>query len=181
MRGHPLVGRVVAVELWIAVFLFASTGVLIAVQIVARRVFNLPFVWAEDLTVFLFVWTSFLGAAVLYDRRAALSIDTFTSRLTPRAQARLAIVVDVVLFVALLYLSRLAYDFFVIQKDLGHKLGGATGLPSYAMTMAVLIAMATMFASTAAMLMGHCIPAGARQRGDTEHEDATGERAADSH
>ncbi|MBL0290917.1 MAG: hypothetical protein IPQ15_09685 [Betaproteobacteria bacterium] len=48
-------------------------------------------------------------------------------------------------------------------KSLGHKLGGATGLPSYAMTLAVLTSVTTMFVSTVAMLMKHCIPAGERQ------------------
>jgi TRAP-type C4-dicarboxylate transport system permease small subunit len=157
---RAIVDRVVAVELWVAVALFGLTGVVIAVEIVARRVFNLPFVWAEDLTVFLFVWTSFLGAAVLYHRREAMSIDTLTSRLSERTQARLVVVVDVVLFVALLYLARLSYDFFSVQRNLGHKLGGATGLPSYAMTLAVLTGMTTMLVSTVTMLMKHCIPAG---------------------
>ncbi len=160
---RAIVDRIVAVELWVAVVLFGLTGIVIAVEIVARRVFGLPFVWAEDLTVFLFVWTAFLGAAVLYDRREALSIDTLTSRLTPRVQAHLGIVVDVLLFVSLLYLARLSYDFFAVQKSLGHKLGGATGLPSYAMTLAVLTSVATMFVSTVTMLMKHCIPAGERQ------------------
>ena len=156
---RSILDRVIAVELWVAVALFGLTGVVIAVEIVARRVFDLPFVWAEDLTVFLFVWTSFLGAAVLHDRREALSIDTLTSRLGPRTQAGLVVVVDVLLFVLLLYLARLAYDFFAVQKNLGHKLGGATGLPSYAMTLAVLTSVTTMFVSTAAMLVKHCIPA----------------------
>ncbi|MBL0290916.1 MAG: TRAP transporter small permease subunit [Betaproteobacteria bacterium] len=64
-RAHTwlraILDRVVAVELWVAVALFGLAGVVIAVEIVARRVFNLPFVWAEDLTVFLFVWTAFLA------------------------------------------------------------------------------------------------------------------------
>ena len=162
---RAIVDRVVAVELWVAVALFALTGIVIAIQVVARRVFNLPFGWAEDLSVFLFVWTSFLGAAVLYDRREALSIDTLTSRLGPRTQAGLVIVVDVLLFAFLAYLGRLSYDFFVVQKSLGHKLGGATGLPSYAMTLAVVTCMATMFVSTVTMLLKHCIPAGRGQQG----------------
>jgi len=97
---------------------------------------------------------------VLYHRREAMSIDTLTSRLSERTQARLVVVVDVVLFVALLYLARLSYDFFSVQRNLGHKLGGATGLPSYAMTLAVLTGMTTMLVSTVTMLMKHCIPAG---------------------
>lgn len=162
-RFRTLVDWIITLECWAAVVLFSLTGVVIAVEIFARRVLNLPFVWAEDVTVFLFVWTAFLGAAVLYDRKAALSVDSLVSRLTPRAQRRLGVVVDLVLFASLFYLTRLSYDFFAIQKGLGHKLGGATGIPSYMMTLAVLVGMTTMFVSTAASLMKHCVPDGRRK------------------
>ena len=80
-RFRALVDWIITLELRVAVVLFSLTGVVIAAEIFARRVLNLPFVWAEDLTVFLFVWTAFLGAAVLYDRNAALSIDSLVRRL----------------------------------------------------------------------------------------------------
>lgn len=159
---RTLVDWLISVECWVAVLMFAATGGVMAVQIFVRRVLNMPFVWAEDLTVFLFVWTTFLGAAVLYDRKAILSIDSLVSYLTPRAQKWLGVVVDLVLFVSLFYLTRLAYEFFSVQKGLGHKLGGATGIPSYVMTLSVMVAMATMFISTAASLMKWCVPGGTR-------------------
>ncbi len=162
-RLRSLLDRIVSLQCGVAVVLFGLTGILMATEIVARKGLNLPVIWAEDLTVFMFVWTAFLGAAVLYDRKEALSIDSLVRHLSPRTQKYLGIAVDLLLFVALLYLAWLSYKFLVIQKGLGHKLGGATGIPSYVMTLSVLICFTTMFVSTALSLMKYFVPDDARK------------------
>jgi C4-dicarboxylate transporter DctM subunit len=162
-----LVNRLITLECWIAVVLFGVTGIVMVAQVFVRHVLNLPFIWAEDLTVFLFVWTTFLGAAVLFDRKALLSIDTLVGHLTPVARKRLSVVVDLVLLVSLFYFTWLAYDFAVVQKELGNQLGGATGIPSYVLTLSVMLGMATMFLSTTASLLKRLLPA----------SDAPGKRA----
>lgn len=154
---RKLVDGLIRLECRIATFLFGVTGIVMAAQIFMRKVLNRPFVWAEDLVVFLFVWTTFLGAAVLYDRKALLSIDTLVGRLTPVARKRLAVVVDLLLLVSLFHLTRVAYDFASVQKELGHRLGGATGIPSFVLTLSVMLGMATMFLSTMASLSKHAL------------------------
>lgn len=144
---------VIRLEFGAATVLFALTGLVMGAQIIARMAFGLPMVWAEDITVFMFVWTTFLGAAVLYDRKQALAIDTFVTLLSPRMQRRVALAVDVLLLVTLIYLCKLTWDFVAIQRSMGHKLGGATGIPSYVMTLSVLLAFISMTASTVASLL----------------------------
>lgn len=164
-RAHAAVRAVldpvVRLEVGAATVLFTLTGLLMATQIVARKVLGLPLVWAEDLTVFMFVWTTFLGAAVLYDRKEALAIDMLVNRFPPGARRRVAIAVDVLLLVALLYLCKLTWDFIAVQRGMGHKLGGATGLPSYVMTLSVLVGFVSMVASTVASLLKPPAAAGA--------------------
>lgn len=144
---------VIRLECVVATVLFTLTAVVMATQIVARMAFGLPIVWAEDSTVFMFVWTTFLGAAVLYDRKEALAIDALTSRFAPGAQRRLAFVVDALLLAALVYFCKLTWDFIAIQRAMGHKLGGATGLPSWLMTLSVMVGFVSMAASTMASLL----------------------------
>ena len=152
-----LVDLLVTLECWAGIVLFGLTGIIMASQIFMRRILNLPFIWAEDLTVFFFVWMTFLGAAVLYHRKTILSIDSLVIIFSQRVQRVLGIVVDILLFISLFYITQLAYEFFSLQKNLGHKLGGATGIQSYMMTLAVIIGMATMFFSTGVSLLNHCI------------------------
>lgn len=152
---NPFVG----LQLGAATILFTLTGVLMAAQILARKGLGLPIVWAEDLVVFMFVWTTFLGAAVLYDRGEALAIDTLVARLSPRAQKRVAFCVDLLLLAALVYLAKLTWEFLVVQKGMGHKLGGATGIPSYMLTVSVLVGFVSMTGSTLTSLIKHALPA----------------------
>jgi TRAP-type C4-dicarboxylate transport system permease small subunit len=152
-RLRALLDPVVRLELGAATVLFTLTGVVMGAQVVARMVFGVPIEWAEDLTVFMFVWTTFLGAAVLYDRKRSLAIDALTNRFSPPTQRRLAFVVDLVLLVALAYFCKLTWDFIAIQRGMGHKLGGATGLPSYVMTVSVLIGFVSMTLSTFVSLL----------------------------
>lgn len=144
---------VVRLELGAATALFTLTGVLMGAQIIARMGFGVPIVWAEDLTVFMFVWTTFLGAAVLYDRKHALAIDALVSRFSASSQRRVAFAVDCFLLVALAWFCKLTFDFIAVQRGMGHKLGGATGLPSYVMTLSVLVGFASMTVSTIASLL----------------------------
>ena len=44
-------------------------------QVVARYVFNSPFTWSEELSRYLFIWLSFLGAWWAWIRREHLGID----------------------------------------------------------------------------------------------------------
>jgi TRAP-type C4-dicarboxylate transport system permease small subunit len=153
-----LLDPAIRVQFAVATVLFTLTGVVMATQIVSRMVFGLPLVWAEDLTVLMFVWSTFLGAAVLYDRKESLSIDALTHRFSPEAQRRLAFAVDVLLLAALVYLTKLTWDFIAIQRGMGHKLGGATGLPSYVMSVSVLVGFVSMTLSTLASLLKPRVP-----------------------
>ncbi|WP_373089282.1 TRAP transporter small permease, partial [Sneathiella sp.] len=56
------------------------------VQIFMRRVLQSPLEWPEDLAVFLFIWITFLGAAVLFDKKILISVDTVVTLLPDRAQ-----------------------------------------------------------------------------------------------
>jgi len=145
--------RFVALQLVAATVLFTLTGVLMAAQIFARKALGLPIVWAEDLTVFMFVWTTFLGAAVLYDRKESLAIDAVVNRLPLRTKAAVGLAVDLLLLAVLVYLFKLTFDFVGIQRGMGHKLGGATGIPSWVLSVSVFVGFLSMTGSTLASIL----------------------------
>ena len=67
---------------------------IICAQVVLRYGFNRPIVWAEDVATFLFIWATFLGAAVGLKDIRHVKIDTFLDRLP----ARLASLVHAMLY-----------------------------------------------------------------------------------
>jgi len=61
-------------ELLTAIF-FILLCLSVTVQVIARYFFNLAFDWGEELPIFLFLWVSFLAAAIAYRDGSHLSVD----------------------------------------------------------------------------------------------------------
>jgi TRAP-type C4-dicarboxylate transport system permease small subunit len=122
-------------------------------QIFLRRVLRSPLEWAEDLSVFLFIWITFLGAAILFEKRLMISVDTLTSLLPAPVQRVVEAVSDSIILVAVAYLLRLAVQFLVRQKSMGHNLGGALRMPSWVIMIPVIICLASMILSSLVSLL----------------------------
>lgn len=56
----------------------------VIIQVVARYIFDRSFGWGEELPIILFLWVSFLAAAVAYRDGSHLSVDFIVARF-PRA------------------------------------------------------------------------------------------------
>jgi TRAP-type C4-dicarboxylate transport system permease small subunit len=78
----------------IAVLLLAALVVTVTAGVIARYFFNSPFDWTEELVTLLFIWISFLGAAVASARHKHVVVDLFTSKATPFVRNIAGIVSD---------------------------------------------------------------------------------------
>ena len=81
--------------LWVGVLIFGILMLNILVSI-ATRYLNLPISnidWVEETSRFLFIWLSFLGAALATDQVAHIRIDFFALLLAPRVRLALEILV----------------------------------------------------------------------------------------
>ncbi|MDF1779066.1 MAG: TRAP transporter small permease [Rhizobiaceae bacterium] len=117
------------------------------IQVFMRRFLHSPLVWAEDLAVFLFIWITFLGAAILYDRKILISIDTIVTLLPVRAQQFCQAVGNVIALISLAYLLNLSWQFMMRQRALDHNLGGALSVPSWVVMIPLIISVAAMMVS----------------------------------
>jgi len=149
---------------------FALLTVVMLTQIFMRRVVNRPFVWAEDLNVLLFVWITFMGAAVLFSRKQLISVDMLFTRLPRRTAHIVELVFDVVLLFSSSYGLKLSIDFLKRQIALGHKLGGGLGLPSWAMTAALVASMASILLSSLVFIVREASALGVHEKGEPAHE-----------
>jgi TRAP-type C4-dicarboxylate transport system permease small subunit len=57
------------------VLLYGGFVILVFVQVIARYVFNYPFIWTEELARFFFIWMVMLGVAIAIHRGAHLGFD----------------------------------------------------------------------------------------------------------
>lgn len=88
---------------WTIILMMLSLILDVLWQVLSRYVMRTPSEWADELAVFLLVWTGLLGGAVAYARRAHLGLDYFVQKLPPSGQrgAALASSVAVALFALL--------------------------------------------------------------------------------
>lgn len=71
----------------LAAGLLAAIGVAMALQVFLRTVFSAPLEWPEELSQFLMVWASVLGAVGAIKRAALVRVDYVLTRLSPAWRA----------------------------------------------------------------------------------------------
>jgi C4-dicarboxylate transporter, DctQ subunit len=65
------------------------------VQIISRYVFNYPFGWTDEASVFFWVWGTLWGAAFVIRERNEIRFDIFYSSLSKKTRARAAVVTGI--------------------------------------------------------------------------------------
>mgnify|MGYP001501990993 CR=1 FL=1 len=92
-----------AVEILCNAMLAVMTAI-IAMLIVSRNLLNFSFPWSEELTRFLLVWLSMLGAAVLLRRDDHIRLELLTDYLSPRMRIGLSLALRLLVLVFLVIL-----------------------------------------------------------------------------
>ena len=138
---------------FVATLCLTVTCLVMLAQVFLRRVFNSPIVWAEDLAVFLFIWITFLGAAILFQKRGLSSVDTLVMLFSEKIRLVIEALMDLVILITSVYLMKLSLDFMVRQQALGHKLGGALGIPIWVVTLSIITSMVLMILFSALAIM----------------------------
>ncbi|EKF20435.1 TRAP dicarboxylate family transporter subunit DctQ [Nitratireductor pacificus pht-3B] len=70
------------VQWLLMLMLLAMTGVMFA-QIIWRYLLQSPLVWSEELALLLMVWMTFLGSALMLERKEHVAIDLLVEWLPP--------------------------------------------------------------------------------------------------
>ncbi len=78
--------------------LMPAMVVVLAIEVVARYVFNRPTLWAYDTAIFMFGYTGLLGGAYALKRREHINVDLFYARLSPRGKAVLDVITGLLFF-----------------------------------------------------------------------------------
>jgi len=91
------------IDLASAVCVIAMVAI-VAAQIFLRYVMGHPFVWADELANWLFVWVIYLGASVLVRYDAHLKVEILIDRLSPRVNQWRALCVNLLVLAFLLLL-----------------------------------------------------------------------------
>lgn len=89
------------------------------VQVIARFVFSNSLSWSEELTRYLFVWSTFVGISYCVRKRLTIQIELVADSLPEKIRTALLILVDVVQIVMFAYLVSPAYTYLSRTIDSG--------------------------------------------------------------
>ena len=90
----------------IAAFGIAAGVVVAFVNVVARYVFDASLTWASELTIFLFLWSVFFGAAYCFKKDAHIAVTVVLDNVPSRIAKTMLIISHTVTFV---FLTAVAY------------------------------------------------------------------------
>ena len=135
------------VELFLAKLCLVGMIVVVGAQVFFRYVVNRPLTWPEELAGFLLVWLTFLVADILVKRKGHVEVEYFAEKLSPRAQAVIALVVNLYIIVFLVFLVVSSIRIAALQID--HGVGAALKIPKTYYTLAATASGASMLLSFA--------------------------------
>ncbi len=114
------IGRIIGfINQSIAAIGIAGGVALAFYNVVARYVFGSSLTWAGELTVYLFLWSAFFGAAYCFKKDAHISITILLEKVPPKVAKALMLLSHAITFVYLAAVSWYGYEYLqlVIELD----------------------------------------------------------------
>jgi len=81
-----------------AAYCIPAMMVVTSYEVVMRYLFKAPTIWALETTEYLFLASTALGGAIVYQRKAHINVSVLYDRLPPKAQALLEILTSIFFF-----------------------------------------------------------------------------------
>ena len=122
---------------------FAAIVLLTFVNAILRK-FNKPIVYSEDMVLLLFSWTALLGADVAMRYSRLVGMDILTTKLSPKIQKILRVIVNLIIILILLVLIRGGIKIIGINGDRPFNTLGTFGIRYSAVTLALPVGAAAM-------------------------------------
>jgi C4-dicarboxylate transporter DctQ subunit len=114
------IGRIIGfINQSIAAIGIAGGVALAFYNVVARYVFGSSLTWAGELTVYLFLWSAFFGAAYCFKQDAHISITILLDKVPPKVAKGLMLLSHTITFIFLAAVSWYGYEYLqlVIELD----------------------------------------------------------------
>lgn len=68
-----------------------ALGIILFYEFIMRYVFNAPTSWAQEVSIYIFIWTMFAGSAYTLEQGKHVHIDLLISHLSPQTKKKLEI------------------------------------------------------------------------------------------
>ncbi len=96
----------------------AFMGIVLALQILMRYIFNHPLVWSEELARYTFVWVTFVGASYGVHHNAHIRMEAIHKKFPPTLQKIVTISTNLLAILIFSYLVPAGIAFTIEQHDI---------------------------------------------------------------
>ncbi len=118
-----------------------TAGVAVAfTNVVARYVFDASLVWATELTIFLFLWSVFFGAAYCFKKDAHIAVTVVLDIVPSRAAKVMLLVSHLITFIFLLCVAYFGYEYLLLVNDLDERSIDLWDMPMWIVYLVIPIA-----------------------------------------
>lgn len=110
-------------------FAIAALGVMVCVmllQVLSRYLFNAPLIWSEELTRYLFVWVTFIGAGYGVQKHLHIEMGLLFEKFPIGAQKVVQVLINLLSMVCYGYMIPYGWKFTISQHAIA---ATATGVP----------------------------------------------------
>ncbi|WP_280554728.1 TRAP transporter small permease subunit [Halomonas sp. 25-S5] len=101
------------VEKWTCVCLVASFSILLVANVIMRYVFSSPLYYAEEVSVIIMIWMSFLATSLTIRQHQLVAVTLFIDLLGSRAQRVAQKLADFIVLVMLITLTIASIQWFI--------------------------------------------------------------------
>lgn len=98
---------------WIVMIMLSVMSVIVFAQVVFRIV-HLSIPWSEELSKYLLIWSTFMGAAPCVRKGSLVGLEFLQSALTKRGQKALKIVLSIIICAMLVFL--IGVGFWAVRR-----------------------------------------------------------------
>ncbi len=86
--------------------MLASMVVIVFGNVIFRYFLNSAIAWSEEVSRFMLIWLSFLGAVIAFMKNEHLGLDLLVKYLPPIASRALVVLADVLVIIALFFMTK---------------------------------------------------------------------------
>jgi len=90
------------IEVFLSISILGSIVVIMGSQVIMRYIFNSPLTWAEELSLLLLIYLSFISADIAYRKKSHIAIDYFTKAIFLKSEEIIEKIIYLFIFIFLI-------------------------------------------------------------------------------
>lgn len=139
----PLSHVMTAIKVTIGLLMLAAIFINFA-NVIARRVFDAPFIWAEEILVFIIVWMVYTGAVLITWQGKHLAMDLVSSSLKNPFRILVQLLAALILMGLSVFVVSHSYGVILTFIETGQR-SIAAGIPMYVPHLAIPVGFVLIF------------------------------------